>query len=610
MELKRNTIQIAELGIAVIAITALILAGCGGGSSSGSSTSTNVATPAGAAITSTSITPYKGMFLSGSVSLKDASGVPVTLYNNTGVITASGVAPVTFLSDVNYPLTISVTGTYLNEAASGVGAASGIATTVPLRGFIPDATIGASGVPVTLITDIAVSYFNGVNGTVGIGSASAVAAIAGAASSVLGFSYKEAMTPPVFNSNGKTDDVKTLQLSALSLMASAAGNGNGPMAGLRAMEVNLAAGSAVSAVFKPSDYSSAVGFVNTTAAPYGMLPTGTLNSTQMPIFTVSPDPIASAVAGTTTLANAVVAVNSYIGTATTTGIASWTPAVPATTAASAIPDTAVLWTATDNKDGSYTRTATSECKQLNGSTWGPAAPRDYVLSAQTTGWTDKCTLGGSGINNGDGSITVTDPAYGTYTTTLSQTVGTAIGASAVYPAGSIAYTTPDITTANDSYVIHSGYAVIEASITVSGKSASVTSIKAMTQAITSSSYFCVSTASGSFLFWPGLNGTHNIFLPTACDVSSMNNASIIVNNVTLKAVVVPNSNSTQVTQVTGSNTQYQKMNNMVFGQAQAGGTVLAGEFIPAATAIPSPLNGKNKTAINAELAANSKPALP
>ena len=162
MELKRNIIQIAELGIAVTAITALILAGCGGGSS-GSSTSTNVAPPAGAAITSTTITPYKGKFLSGSVSLTDASGKTVDLYNNTGVINASGVAPVTFLSNVNYPLTISVTGTYLNEAASGVGAASGIATTAPLRGFIPDATIGASGVPVTIITDIAVSYLNGAS---------------------------------------------------------------------------------------------------------------------------------------------------------------------------------------------------------------------------------------------------------------------------------------------------------------------------------------------------------------------------------------------------------------------------------------------------------------
>ena len=49
------------------------------------------------------------------------------------------------------------------------------------------------------------------------------------------------------------------------------------------------------------------------------------------------------------------------------------------------------------------------------------------------------------------------------------------------------------------------------------------------------------------------------------------------------------------------------INNLTFGLA--GGTVLAGEFIAKGTTTPNPLNGKNKTAINAEFA-NGKPALP
>ncbi|TXT26711.1 MAG: hypothetical protein FD134_421, partial [Gallionellaceae bacterium] len=86
---KRNLLKAAELGIALTAITSLVLAGCGGGSGAG-----------GAATASATVTPFKGPFSSGAtVTLRDANGNLVSLLSG-GTINASGVAEVTYSASV------------------------------------------------------------------------------------------------------------------------------------------------------------------------------------------------------------------------------------------------------------------------------------------------------------------------------------------------------------------------------------------------------------------------------------------------------------------------------------------------------------------------------
>src|SRR5512146_299925 len=226
----KSALNLPSIRIFFVAI-AFTLAGCGGGGGGGGGGGANSGT---SNLTTTTVTPFKGKFINGTVSLADANGSAVPLANNTGAINTSGVASITYGANVLYPLTVSVNGTYLNEIT---GAQS--TTTVPLMGLIPDAPTAASGVPVTAITDIAVSQLLQQASGVALTSPFAVAAIAGAANSVLGQTYAQAMTPPVFDSQGKSADPATLQLAALSVVADTRGTGTELTAKLSSLAQSL-----------------------------------------------------------------------------------------------------------------------------------------------------------------------------------------------------------------------------------------------------------------------------------------------------------------------------------------------------------------------------------
>lgn len=268
-----------ELGVALTAIATLILAGCGG-SANNNSTST----------TTTTVTPYKGVFTNGSVVLKDANGNVVSLISG-GSINASGVASVTYPSNVAYPLTIEVSGTFLDET-SGVGATGTISAGAPLRGLIPavaDAQ-AASGVPVTVVTELARTMLPAS----GFSAASAVAAITGAASSVLGSTYGEAMTAPVFNAQGQTSNITTLKLTALAHVINQQGAGANLPARLQNISSQLAAGSAVNAVIPQTAFNNALGAINGGAS--SVLPVGATPPT-IPAFTLPSGSLGGAIAG-------------------------------------------------------------------------------------------------------------------------------------------------------------------------------------------------------------------------------------------------------------------------------------------------------------------------
>jgi len=208
MQLKFTFRKATELGIALIAITTLVLAGCGGGGSSSNG--------GGVVTTSATVTPFKGPFSNGTVVIKDANGTPVSLVSG-GTINASGVAVISYNASVAYPIIVEVTGSYYNEVTGTTET-----STVPLRGIITSSSsISAnSGVPVTIVTETAVADLQNRLGTFSsstpITAASAVAALS-TAGTILGI---PASTAPVFTSSTHlTSDAGTLRLAALAVVA-------------------------------------------------------------------------------------------------------------------------------------------------------------------------------------------------------------------------------------------------------------------------------------------------------------------------------------------------------------------------------------------------------
>lgn len=258
---SRTIHKVTEFGFALTAIATLILAGCGGGGSSATSSGTTAA-----ATTTTTVTPFKGRFTSGSVTLVDANGDTVTL-SAGGSINASGVASVTYPANVTYPLTVKVAGTYLDETNNNTPATLALGS--PLQGLIPSTSAAASGVPVTAVTHVARSMLPAS----GFSAASAVAAITGAANSVLGIaSYSQAMLPPVFNAQGQTSDPTTIKLAALANVIGQQGAGADLGAKLHDIATKLAAGSAVNAVIPQATFDAALAAVNQIGGASGVVP--------------------------------------------------------------------------------------------------------------------------------------------------------------------------------------------------------------------------------------------------------------------------------------------------------------------------------------------------
>ncbi|MDD4911748.1 MAG: fibronectin type III domain-containing protein [Sideroxydans sp.] len=378
MHLTPSLRKATELGFALTAVAALILAGCGGGSSSSGSSS--------AATTTTTITPYKGMFTSGTVTLTDANGNAVTL-SAGGTINASGVASVTYPANVAYPLTIEVSGTFLDET-SGVGATGTISAGAPLRGLIPAATDAqaSSGVPVTVVTELARTMLPAS----GFSAASAVAAITGAASSVLGSTYGEAMTAPVFNAQGQTSNITTLKLTALAHVINQQGAGANLPARLQNIASQLAAGSAVNAVIPQSAFNNALGAINGGAS--SVLPVGATPPT-IPTFTLPSGSLGGAIGGS---GGSVAPTPSITGFNPTTGAVGTSVTVTGTNLVSGFPPAPAFKFGTTNAGGPYTNVSNTSIT--------------FTVPAGLAAGTHTITVGGtSGTPVTVGTFTVTTP---------------------------------------------------------------------------------------------------------------------------------------------------------------------------------------------------------
>lgn len=477
MKLEPTLRQITELGIGLTAITTLVLAGCGGGGSSGKNAA-NVPT-----YSTTTVVPYKGQFYQGStVKIKDVNGIPA----GSGTVNASGVASVTFNSNLRYPLIVEVTGSYYNEVTQAPETTATMIPTPTLRGLITSAT-GASIVPVTLVTETAVQDMESrIGWQRPIPASLDTIAYAVTALSAAGSYYGiPASSVPAFDpATGKSSDPNTLRLSALAVVA------NGLFApGITLVDAVKGLGfkvysnpaSAPAAVINQTAYSNAL--VAMTSGPSSVMAAGTVppspsalsNSTYDTLYTAAMNAYAaSAGGGGSAGVSGVAAVNSYLSDQQGSGFVGYwwfgfgvSPSGPAVSAATAVAKglaNAEAGTTTLVAAGNATYSATSLPRRLNGTGWGasPANSNGYTLTS--AGWSQPSMVS-TYVDNLNGTLTVTTtglPAISYTSIARTDLSGLPIvcndyltnlpGACAVpgnYPAGAASYASNVTFAAND-----------------------------------------------------------------------------------------------------------------------------------------------------------------
>lgn len=242
--------RLKSIPLLAAALSLSLLTACGGGAAD--KTANGSSEVPGTTVT---VTPYKGAYTAGTVTVRDVSGNQIASAPISGALAAVRIP----LGSA-YPLTLYVTGTYYNEA-------TGNPETSPanLRSVIPDSELNASGWAVTPLTEMAAAVLSKrVADGEALNAALVKTVTAMVASSVLNLSYEQAMTPPVFNvTTGKTADMSTFKLAALSLSANADGNGNTLAEKLVNVAGRIAAGEAPAAVL--AHYGEALNAVTATS---------------------------------------------------------------------------------------------------------------------------------------------------------------------------------------------------------------------------------------------------------------------------------------------------------------------------------------------------------
>ncbi len=277
MQITSTLRKVTELCVAISAITVLFLSGCGGGS--------GTAGTGGANVTSLTITPFKGPFSSGRVVLRDANAGLVTIRSGE-TLNASGVANITFDSNVIYPLLVEVTGNYYNENTGLVESAA-----VPLRGLITGASAFSAGsaVPVTIITETAVAE---LQNRLGIFSASSSISAASAVVALQNAGYMfgiSASAVPVFDPvTNESSDPDTLRLAALAVVAGNQTSGTTLAEKVKELARKMATldpASAPTEVITQADFDSALTVV--TGGQLRMMAAGTTTPTSSNIGPIS-----------------------------------------------------------------------------------------------------------------------------------------------------------------------------------------------------------------------------------------------------------------------------------------------------------------------------------
>jgi hypothetical protein len=408
MDLKKKLRGTAELA-ASMTIIATLLSACGGGGSS-------AATAGSTAGTLINIVAFLGQYSSGTATIYDNAHVAVP--GATGPI-VNGVAQVSLaalnaLTPSQYPLTVEVTGSYYNELtkATESGGAAVIRGVIPNPAAATAAVNAASGIPVTPLTEIAVSSLPTQSPATPLTEAQVKGALS-QAETTLGLSQGAAQRTPVFAANNTTTDPQTLFLSALSLAAHMPGNGATPgatmAASIKALANTLTLGASAPA--------AAPAMLNLAAAMTAVSVGGTSSvtggaSVVPPAYSVSASSVAQIVAQTA----AVTTANSFL-IDVTAGMRQFFPGSKSPNQNRATQ--ADLITSTLSNAVYTAVVATKELLSLVGWTVPPAGSLGYVLTS--TGWTDWNKNGATFTVNADGTLTLNQPGQGTQIKKVVQT---------------------------------------------------------------------------------------------------------------------------------------------------------------------------------------------
>ena len=669
MDIKRSFQKITEMGVGAIAIGALVLAGCGGG---GGGISDFLGGPGSTAL---SVVALLGQFSPGAhVRVKDNTGTVIV----SGVVDTSGQVKFDSIpAKAAYPLLVEAganNDTYFDEHTGAIQTISVAGNAYAIRAFVPSAAVSQVGV--TTLTEIAAGGLVDSSGAplTGITPASAIGA-----NTAVGqmFGIADPTIPPTIVSGvGATNTVASLgstiaadqyalKLAALSNMAAASGVTAQAVAQQLSVGLNINPAtsaaptlSATAIVTSMQNSIKALASLNTNATAIANAMSIPAAATTLSALTqgaalvaqnaLTSDPsasLSSIIAAAQLSASSVAAAISN-GTSPASAVANTGTALTAVNdliaagmssggglrvlksqgqglqgAASSVTMAEVTTLTAGSTAGTYI--ATKAKYQLTNGAWTSATYGNYVLTA--SGW----VLGNDGVtavNNYDGTVTMTDNKYGTYTVNVLEENMTGMPlygysgtppSTSTYPAGSSFFEGMGGVSSQDSYQLWSNGGVTNMS------GVALTSLP-----VIGTDSFCAN----GYVFTPitpkpasgdnynlmgvvfGLGGC------TATNISSVTTPSSIPVATVLLQTKATGINSTNVIIATATYT-YNELNNCILGVA--GGAVQVGcptgfnvssggvaGFIPAGSPITSAINLYNKTAMDKQLLVNSLPSLP
>lgn len=631
MRFKNILRKSTEVGLAVAAITALILAGCGGSKST-------AASPVASAVvvnTSAVIVPFKGPYVQGApVILRDAMGASIA----TATVGVNGQATITFPQTVSYPLSVEVSGTYWNEVTKVYETSA-----TPLRGLIVSPAV--TQVPVTIVTEAAVADLE-TKKTISMNGAHAAITTAEATAALIAMGTNfgvAANTVPSFSGNTSVDP-NTISLAALAVVAN--GQAGATLADkVKALTHNMVimpVTGTPTALIPQATMAAAmtVAAGNMTAvggiAPIVVAPTisvATMAATQAAAATAASN------APVVTVGSA--ALSSYFNDAKTTGLAWWQVYLNASGVGSAMAGIDIF---TQNSSTSTTYTVNPrviKSMTVPGGAWGANNPAPvagsvvyitYDLTA--TGWVARPATGttqsSTVVDNGNAAsfsstgwnttaaITKSDLAGKPVVCNginVNSTIGdnlSGFGATVpcpiatTYPAGSALYSVGETLIA-DSYIVwdQTGVGAI-ATVVTDGAGVALTALPAV------GSTFCVSQQGLIQVYAPivgAVAGGDNYKLLSsvscaAADINTALAAPAVAGGATallaIKASGLAGVSVVTIKKATSFGTSILALNN---GKWMPGGGYFAGEFAGTNYWL-------NKTATNTQLVAHGLPALP
>lgn len=641
MKIKSNIRKIAELGIGAIAITTLILAGCGGGGGSS------------ALSTGLSIAASLGQFSQGTT-------IRVTGANkqtSTNTVGADGKAKVT-IDGLTAPLLVEVlpdsnkTISFYDEKAGKIVSSVLSTTNTPaIRALVPDISAAVTaGVGVTALTEIAVGTL--VDNTGALPATISIASAIGANKVVAdNYAVSDVLLPPTLIASGVTistatapADVYALKLAALANMAAPGVNALGVTQALRddanhsvpmpagvitgtdgatgvggaINAMNAAMANAATSIAAPSVLTAAQAIIlpqpkvtdlAAAAATYAQAaatatstqsapPTlaqlfAAINNAESALITyLTNNPGATQVAAASSVlstaaatASSVAAVNDLIATGmSAAGLQSYQGSQAALAGAgSGVPVGDVTNLTAGPTAGSYTAKDTTYAYSYTSGTWAADTTgkySNYVLTA--SGWVLD-SHGGTALNNNDGTITLTDK-HGTYTVGVFETrmdgqplYGSSVTTPTYFPANSLFFYGGGGVSSQDLYELWTNGGVTD----LNGN------------ALTSLPSIGTGVCANGFVFTPitpapttgdNYNLMGVVFGSGGCTAANISGVTG-TSSVPLATVTVQTKatglNSTSVILITTSNTYASEVNNCILGIA--GGTVQVG--------CPSQFNG-------------------